>query len=289
MVVPRIYIVVNGILQVAGYDNDWTDRAVRWINTTTPWKAEKFEYTSGVITGRVLNWYRAIQLRKLCRRYNGARLYLVGHSNGADIICRAVRQCCGFVPEIHLIAAAAPTDFGPKGNGLNDALERGRVGKVILYQSRQDGTLAAAKKAAVILRLFFLSYPWLGLDGPENVRKDLRQRLYIITKDIFGHSTWFEPAQFASTMNLITGWQSPEHAAARRAADRSDTSDPSDPSKSPSDKAKTRRFTRGQSAVEYLAVLAFVALCAAAVLVWIRGWREAQLEPAVRRVGEVLQ
>ena len=103
-----VYIFVNGILNFPGDAEGWTDRAVTWINKNTDAKGEKFEYFSGVITRRFRQQYRAIKLSELIEQYDGWTIILVGHSNGCDVILRALKLTKVKIGEVHLVARAAP-------------------------------------------------------------------------------------------------------------------------------------------------------------------------------------
>lgn len=281
----RVYIFVSGILERPSRPDGVTDRAVAWIRENTFDQARKLEYLAGVLTGRLLNWLRAVNLRRLCRRYGGDRIVLVGYSNGTDIICRALEQSCGAVDEVHLIAAACPASFAR--NGLNTAIAAGRVGTVHVYASRADGALAAAKRHTGWLRLVGADYGWLGLDGPQDVADENSPWLDVYRKDAFGHGTWFEPAQFGITMRLITGNRALRQRATGGNA-RAEGGNLKPECGSRPSALGPRPSAAGQSLAEYAAVLAFVVVLTAAVLTWLR---VAQDGPAatVRSVEGVLR
>jgi hypothetical protein len=176
--VGRWYILVNGILTDPGAHDAWTDAGVTWLHTRAP-----ATEASGVV--------------------------LVGHSNGAEVICRALREVeIGTrgssslqgrhpVAEVHLIAPACEADFDR--NGLNAALEYGRVGAVHVYMSGQDRALRLARWSRRLFGWLGLGYGDLGLRGPVNAAG----RVFAHREATFGHSTWFAGAEFERTMQRI--------------------------------------------------------------------------------------
>lgn len=209
----RVFIFVNGILSWPSDADGWTDRAVTWTNIRTPWHGEKYEYACGPLTRRLKQQRRAEGLAKMCRYYADCvgsdqrqheqrwKIHLVGHSNGCDIILRTLK----LLPEqvkiecVHFFAAACEADFD--ANGLNRMLWSGHLGGAEVYTGGKDHALRFAQITSKFLKPFGLGYGFLGLVGPKNVDD---KRVHEFHEDYFGHSTWFEPAQFPRTMGLIT-------------------------------------------------------------------------------------
>ncbi|MDE1170786.1 MAG: alpha/beta hydrolase [Verrucomicrobium sp.] len=197
----RFYLFINGILTVPDGRTGWTDRAVTWTESHFNQLAEKYEYFCGALTRRLFQWLRVKRCVELLRHYSGHDLVLVGHSNGADIVCRILKEYPEIeVAEIHLVAAAADADF--QVNGLNMALLTGRLGRATLYGSHRDGALRLAQVSEAFSFLG-LGYGALGRTGPRNVDERIGDRVVQVWRDDFDHSTWFSPAQFAATMDLI--------------------------------------------------------------------------------------
>jgi len=196
-----VYVLINGILNNPEDIHGWTDTAELWIETKTKARATRMEYKSGALTRRIFQGKRIKNLVEIVREYSECNIILVGHSNGCEIICQALRTSDIKAKEVHLVAAAATRDF--RKNGLNEALESKRVGKLFLYGSINDSALKKAK-AFGFLSYFGLGYGWLGLDGPENVANELTGRMEMHWRDGFDHSTWWNNDNFEETMKLIT-------------------------------------------------------------------------------------
>lgn len=197
-----VYIVVNGILASPGDARGWTDRAVTWLHNEAEVnvQAEKFEYFASALTRRIRQQAHAEDLAALIRRYSGREIHLVGHSNGCDLILRALRLTTTGVRSVHLIAAACDEDFDR--NGLNEDLVSGQLGNVHVYTSPDDGVLKwAARPSRWLLGWAGLGYGLLGLVGPK-----FEARPELVTRDDrpgYGHSTWFSDEHFVETFKLI--------------------------------------------------------------------------------------
>jgi pimeloyl-ACP methyl ester carboxylesterase len=196
----RFYLFINGILTLSDGRNAWPDRAVTWTESQFAQLAEKYEYFSGALTRRIFQAARVRECAQLLRQYAGHDLIVVGHSNGADIVCRLLQTTPIEIAEVHLLAPAADADF--ERNGLNEALLTGRLGRVHLYGSHNDRALQLAQ-VSECLGFLGLGYGALGRTGPKNVDDRIADRVQQVWRDDFDHSTWFSPAQFAATMNLI--------------------------------------------------------------------------------------
>lgn len=198
----RIYICVNGICSDPGNSDGWTDRFCTWIHTHTEHRAEKFEYFAGPLTRRFFQGKHARELAKLIEQYQKQDVYLVGHSNGCDLIVRALRLLeFSEAEQIHLIAPATDADF--RQNGLNDALWSYAVHKIFVYVGEKDGAMKLASVTGRVLKLFGLGYGTLGLSGPENVADEFKNRVESVHFKEYHHSTFFEGQNFDALMNSI--------------------------------------------------------------------------------------
>lgn len=190
----HVLVFINGILAAPGDSEGWTDRAVTWSHLHTPFRAEKLEYFTGALTRRLFQQGRAEKFARMLERYAAAgfTFSLVGHSNGCDLILRIARILAGSrtIRHVHLVAAACEANFSAMG-GLNDLLLDGAVGRVQAYCSRADRALAFARVTSALLGPFGLGYGSLGLVGPLDVRDDVRERVSVIDRPGYGHSTWF--------------------------------------------------------------------------------------------------
>lgn len=190
-----IFIYINGILTKPAQAENWNGKAVTWTHLHTPHRAEKIEYYVGPISRVLGQKKRSAKLVKTLRFYDRDdwRIVLVGHSNGGDVICDALKDSARSVYEritaIHLIAPANEADFDK--NGLN------AVGApVVVYIGTRDSALKIGSSVGR-----FLGYGSLGKDGPKNARlPDVRT----VFED-YGHSEWFTADNIDRTLQQITG------------------------------------------------------------------------------------
>ncbi len=197
-----VYIVVNGILTNPGDARAWTDRIVTWLHSHAhvDVQAEKFEYFASALTRRLRQQRHADELAALIRNYAGRKIHLVGHSNGCDLIIRALKVTHTEIASVHLIAAACDEDFDR--NGLNEDLTCEQLGCVHVYTSPDDGVLKyLGRTSRALLGWLGLGYGLLGLVGPKFVTR--AERVWRYDRPGFGHSTWFAEEHFVETVNLI--------------------------------------------------------------------------------------
>lgn len=197
---PPIYIFVNGIMNDPGAAHGWNDRAVTWIQTRTEAEAEKFKYFCDIIFRRLFQFGHARDLAEMISDYAGREIHLVGHSNGCDLICRALNITETKVAGVHLLSGACDADF--QLNGLNVCMAAGQVDFIYCYVAGQDFAMKCASLSQRFLRWLGLGYGILGFAGPKSVAFTTRVRT--ITENSFGHSTWFLPENFDRTMERIT-------------------------------------------------------------------------------------
>lgn len=195
-----VFLFVNGILTRPGDAFAWTDRAVQWVNRNAPdgVVSEKFEYYSPALLRRLFQNKHARDLAETIAQYPGARLHLVGHSNGCDLIARAVRLTSAPIASIHLIAGAVDRDFA--ANGLGERLARGQIGGVYCLCSRGDLILGRLARASRLLTLGLLGYGDLGCRGPIS---HAFPRVFTVWRSSLGHSDWFNATEFERTLATV--------------------------------------------------------------------------------------
>ncbi len=212
----RVYIYIPGILCDPGEADGWTDRAVTWTHVNSPFRGEKYEYWSSWWNRRPHQQERAEKLARMLWHYEHAKkgpyeAVLVAHSNGCDILLRALRvkingNLTGLpIAEIHLFAAAAEADM--KTNGIPELLRSGRVYSIRFYQSGQDARMRQAALSQKLLGWAGLGYGTLGGVAPNKLQFLLSgYRATVIAQPNYGHSTWFERGErFEATMRMIMG------------------------------------------------------------------------------------
>ena len=211
--IERVFIFVNGILNRPGDAHGWTDRACEWVNGRTDYKGEKFKYFAGVFTRRLLQNKHANDLAEKIRTFGAYnnKLVLVGHSNGCDLLLRALQKLdrryeLPFIDCLHLISGACERDFDR--NGLNALVEVRLIKEVRVYVAGQDSHFCHpmwfARLSQRLIGWCHLGYGTLGAHGPANVTGRASMHVTTITEHRYDHSTWFQPKPFEELMSFIT-------------------------------------------------------------------------------------
>ncbi len=189
--IKRIYIYVPGILNLPGSTEGWTDRAVTWTHTRTPYRAEKFEYWNGPLGAMATANKRAAALIRMLKHYDPERwqIVLVGHSHGCEVIVRALR---GFETPIHAVFLMAPSCSEELSEtGLLERLGSNNIYKLVIGIGGRDRLLRAAKKFSPLLKLFGIRYGHIGGDNPETVMNQLNhKRGRVAYMPTFNHNDW---------------------------------------------------------------------------------------------------
>jgi len=206
----RAYILLPGIRTQTGDNNNWAPQMASDINILCDSaKADEFRYFTHALFHKVGIDGRAGFVVDLAHRYwvAGYEPVLVGHSDGCEIIRRAILAGPAIFKAAHLFAAACDADF--QANGFNDALLKGKVDRLHLYVSKGDGVL---DKFARNSRRFFswlgIAYGTLGFDGPQNPSVANVERITVDTRQSFTHGAWFEGANWDQTRRAITRLES---------------------------------------------------------------------------------
>lgn len=196
-----IFIFVNGINTVPSKDSNWNAKAVTYINTKTPHKAEKLEYFCSFITRAFHNKKRARKLYRMLSFYKGYKINIVGHSNGVDLIL----DCLNFyndwpdIANLHLVCGAGQRDFNK--NGLNELLKDGRIGKTKIYVAGRDFMLKLANTWFGKV----LGYGNIG-QGAQNIDNSIKNKVKTISDspwDNYAHSECWNDENFEETMELF--------------------------------------------------------------------------------------
>jgi pimeloyl-ACP methyl ester carboxylesterase len=220
----RAFIFVPGILHDPGWATGWIDRACTWVSANLKGDtAHEFEYYARPLTRRFTLDKRGRELANLIAELAGGsvirKLILVGHSNGGEVICRALAKLAPhlnharrrqggesfLVDRVHLLSPACSADF--ENNGLNTALLVNNVGDVSVYVAGRDGKFLHPMWWARMSRavgFLGLGYGLLGLKGPQDVAPAVMARVHTFTEPQFEHGTWFADHVFGNTMRLVT-------------------------------------------------------------------------------------
>lgn len=204
----RTILCVPGILTKPGLIDNWPELACRWIDRSRPdLNAERYEYYSTATFRALGEAGRAANLATVLSDYSGDNLTLIAHSNGADVVLRALKLLpkTQRIETLHLVSPACEADWTL--NGLNAALAAGRVGFVDVFLAGKDSALGFWAKLSRIPPFRWIpgfSYGLLGLDGPQGVEKDLAVRVGVFREPDFEHSTWWDAEHFNDTMRRLT-------------------------------------------------------------------------------------
>jgi len=207
----RIYIFVNGILCNPGNADHWTDRAVTWIHTNTPYRAEKFEYWSNVTTRLLGQERRARTLAKMLSFYPSRdwEVVLVGHSNGCDVVARALRiihweeKTGQQFEQVHLYAPAIVPSAGIPI--LTDIIGAGALFKLLIHIGGLDKLLIYQERFGRFLKRLRIPYGAIGGMNPDKLAFLFGvTRARVVSHPAKGHSTYFDRGRpFEETMKEI--------------------------------------------------------------------------------------
>lgn len=204
----RVYILVPGILTSTSDASSWCVRMsddIMRICRSTSACATEFRYFSGPFTRRIKQRRHAVELASVIESWGraGFEIVLVGHSNGCDLIERAVRLSGSRIRSIHLIAAASKRDFCAAG--YIERILSGSIGEISIHFSKSDSILSRFGKWSGIFSVFGLGYGRLGELGPINVPEMMRgERVRHVERHYMGHSDWFNEANYLNTLEEIT-------------------------------------------------------------------------------------
>jgi pimeloyl-ACP methyl ester carboxylesterase len=181
---------------------EWTDRAVVWVHENELGEADKYEYRSMILTRRLGRGRRVRELAELINAYTKAHeLSLVGHSNGCDLLVRALPRISQKVRHLHLFSPACEADL--RASGLETLLLTGRLTELHCWIGGEDKAMIAARWSKW-LTFGLLGYGTMGLTGPTNVGLAVLPYVHVCCEPTFGHSTWFDARHFDGSMCRIT-------------------------------------------------------------------------------------
>lgn len=197
----RIYIFANGILNFPRSSHGWTDRAVIWCEQRGL-LAGKFEYFCPALTRRIWQGWNTEKLVDKLAEHRDRPITLVAHSNGCELVCRAMRRAIVEGVRIHFLSPATDASFDR--NGLNQAMSDGRVESAAIHWGGRDRAMWFAWLSLKAFGWLGLGYGTLGLTGPKNVSPEHSQRVLSHCEPSFGHSSWFAALWFEQTMRAVT-------------------------------------------------------------------------------------
>lgn len=184
---------VCGILSSANNPREWSNQAQVWVQDRGYCKLPGgFTYFDSVAGAPLNDDSQAddIAVDFADALDEGQSINAVGHSNGCRILLHVLKRHPRIrIDVLQLIAAADNPDCD--ANGLNDAVARGQVGKVVFYVSPIDE----------VLGLPVIGYGTLGKVGPHNM-SDALKAITAIIEEPMKHSEWVSE-KFEQTMRQI--------------------------------------------------------------------------------------
>jgi predicted alpha/beta hydrolase family esterase len=193
-----IVYIVPGINN-ADSPADWDERAQALVQNYFGIDCERYQYHAGAITRSVNQSKRIADVSAWLIRNQGRRIICIGHSNGCELLCKALHNNPAVkVAELHLIAGACSSNCDR--NRLNIAARRGQFLRTVCYVSSGDAVLGAAQWTSW-LNIIGLGYGDLGKVGPKNVRGWVPE---IVRRDSYGHCDWVGQ-HLAETIRLCIG------------------------------------------------------------------------------------
>ena len=210
----RVELNIPGVLALPSDAEGWTDRAVTLAHLELGVYAEKLENFSGVLTRMIFQEQRARFVARIANTYleRGWTVYLRGHSNGCDIIRRALFHIPrpsrrdestrrASIAAVQLVAPAVEPDF--ERNGFNQLLDEARVGRVLVCWSRSDRTLRWARLAHPLLNLLGNSFGTMGLTGPRGFQARHADRVLAVENPAFDHNDWLRRENLRETIAML--------------------------------------------------------------------------------------
>ena len=204
-----IYIAVNGIATWPGDARNWNKRFVTWINLDAEHyaagdRAENDEYFTTAATVWIHARDRAKAFADLLDQFYGWRIIVVAHSNGCHVAVDALKIATSVkIDALHLVAGAVDGNF--RRNGLNWALKKGQVGRVVVYRGGKDWAMRLCSTlAGKALFGVYLGDKPLGLAGAQDVDQFIEtDRVREVFEPTYGHSSWWADENFDATMKLF--------------------------------------------------------------------------------------
>jgi pimeloyl-ACP methyl ester carboxylesterase len=195
-----IKFFVNGIATLPGSAKNWNARAVSWTHLNTDDRGQMDEYFTTALTVWLHEKERAWTFLSLLRQFSGWDIIIVAHSNGCHVTVDALNLGPDIkVKALHLVAGAVDGNF--ERNGLNSMLRQSRVGSVKVYRGGKDVAMRLCSTLAgkALFGVYAGDQP-LGLTGSREVDPQVKERVADYLQPNFGHSTWWQPEYFDSTM-----------------------------------------------------------------------------------------
>lgn len=202
---PTLRLYIPGVMTIPRAENSWITRAVTHTIAYRKMFAESLEYMSFITFDTLLrNRRRAGLLKRRLGHYwrEGWDIHLVGHSNAARIILRAIPELAPMpFKRVDLIAGAVEADCTL--NNVNDILRSGQLESLHVWIGRKDVPLLIADWLG---RPFGYGRRQLGRSGPINLDTtipNVSERVVIHERSDLGHAGFLSSMEFERTFAML--------------------------------------------------------------------------------------
>ncbi len=184
------FLLLNGILNEPDDMFTWTDRSERLLQLEHGIISEKIEYHIGVIRRPSRLKKLSSDLAEVINDYNmkGQRANAIAHSNGNVLMCRALRAHPGIkIDTLFMLMPACWASM--EENGLNLALKRGQIKRIVCFGSDDDRVVKWGGKTG-FLKWMGLGYGTASHTGLTEIDPEIADRVKQVRKEGWGHSTF---------------------------------------------------------------------------------------------------
>lgn len=196
------YIIVPGIHSSTKNNFDWFVRLAEDImrkGARNP-VALEYRYSTNALTRRAAQQRRARELADIIDKWQKFNIILVGHSNGCDLIQRALKITHAKVKTVHAFAGACENEL--KKTGFYDAFVYNRLGKLFVYASKNDRALKYAANISRLFNFIGMGYGLLGYRGATGIPKSFQDKVVNIFDNTLDHNDYFGKF-YERTLNTI--------------------------------------------------------------------------------------
>ena len=182
------FLLINGIRNNPCDMFAWTDRAERILQLEYGILSEKLEYKIGAIRPPSKMRSLSADLVKVVKRYNasGRRPNIMAHSNANVLACRAFAAEPGIkIDTLFMVMPACWSSM--KDNGLNHALDRGQVKRIICFGSDNDRVVKWGGRTS-FLKPLGMGYGDASYRGLTDIAQGLERQVRNIRINKWGHS-----------------------------------------------------------------------------------------------------
>lgn len=186
-----LYIVIPGIYTSTQKHFDWYVRLAEDIMRRGEGfpVALEYRYNTCAFFRRMQQHKRAQEIANIIESWDGFNIVLIGHSNGVDLIQRALSIAKSKVDKVFAFGAATYSDL--QITGFYKAFKEGRLNNLFVYASKKDAALKYAANLSNLFSFLGLGYGLLGYYGANNIPETFKNKVENIFKNDFRHNDYF--------------------------------------------------------------------------------------------------